>query len=177
MVVREFERQKSKSRCPLAFFPPVLFNCLCNLKHHAPFKEWGLQDLQAGWAHCVADSKQLHPHSNRWLSPSPLPLLQGLLRAGGGDRVHVFCVMFVWGHCLPTFNTFPLHSSVLKPHFDLGDKNKIITCCSTWAVWAELCIYVCINRQMICGVLEEKVNRASQVWQIHLSNTDWNNSF
>lgn len=137
---------KIKTMLSFDFSPPVLFNCLCNLKHHSPFKDYGLQDWQAGWSHCVADSKQSHSHSDQWLSPSPLPLLQRLLRAGGGSRVHILFILFVWGHHLPTFNTFPLHSSVLKPYFDLGDKKKIITRCLNLRCISRV-MHICVYQQ------------------------------
>lgn len=116
----------------------MFFNCLCNLKHYTPFKDSGLQVLQPGSSHGVADPEQccIYFLINYSLH-TPLPLLQGLVRAGGGSRVHIFCVMFMWGHRLPTFNTFPLHPSVLKPYFDLGDKKEIITYCLSLS---------CINR-------------------------------
>lgn len=79
---------------------------------------------------------------------TPLPLLQGLLRAGGGSRVHILCVMFVWERCLPTFNTFPLHSSVLKPHFDLGDKKKIIICCLNLSSISRA-MHMCVDRWFV----------------------------
>jgi len=130
----------------------VFFNCFCNVKHHTPFKDSGLQVLQAGSSCGVSDPEQccIHFPINYFLH-IPLPLLQGLIRAGGGSRVHIFCVMSVWGHWLPAFNTFPLHPSVLKPYFDLGDQKEMITYCLNLS---------CISRPMhICVYQQTDWNR------------------
>lgn len=124
----------------------MFFNCLCNLKHCTPFKDSGLQVLQPGSSHGVADPEQccIYFLINYSLH-TPLLLLQGLVRAGGGSRVHIFYVMFMWGHRLPTFNTFPLHPSVLKPYFDLGDKKEIINLLPQSEVYKQTCAYICVS--------------------------------
>lgn len=77
-----------------------------------------------GLSHGVAALQWVYIHLLvRGFSVCP-PVLGGLVRAGGGGRVRVFCVVFVWGHRLATFNAFPLHPSVLEPHFDLGMKSN-----------------------------------------------------
>lgn len=122
-----FIQMKIKVLLSFGFFPPVPFDCLCQLQHPTPFEGSAPRVLQAGpWHGAITD-----PWHCRACSLSiPLPvlflLLQELVRAGGGSGVHVLRVVFVGGHGLPPLNAFPLHSSVLKPYFDLGDGKEMI---------------------------------------------------
>lgn len=86
----------------------------------------------------------MHLLSDSYFLLTPLPSLQGLVRAGGGSGVHIFCVMLLRGHWLPAFHTFPFHPSVLKPYFDLGDKKEIITHCLNLSCISRS-VHICVH--------------------------------
>lgn len=53
---------------------------------------------------------------------------------------------------MPTLNAFPLHPSVLEPHFDLEDEKDIMSYCLQQAD-------TCVSIDVFCGILEKKKNR------------------